>query len=286
MAQPDRKRIAPRDFLPQGTDRYRDIVPRVLTALTLGAIILGATIFLPDLGWAVVVSGLAVMCTIEFYALTRRDNRHPNELFGLVAVAAMPISAALWGSQGLLGVLTALALLALTWQVIFREVTIVDSALTVFGAVYAGFMLSHLVLMRALPDGRWYVITLFASVWASDVGAYFAGTALGRHKMAPDVSPGKSWEGAVAGGLAATATWMIARYFIRGDVSLLWFTIVGVGVAVAAIVGDLVESRIKREAGAKDSGDLLPGHGGFLDRFDSVIAASVVAYYLLVWAGR
>jgi phosphatidate cytidylyltransferase len=140
--------------------------------------------------------------------------------------------------------------------------------------------------MRALPDGRWYVITLFASVWASDVGAYFAGTALGRHKLAPHVSPGKSWEGAVAGGLAATATWMIARLFIRGNVSLLWFTIVGVGVAVAAIVGDLVESRIKREAGAKDSGDLLPGHGGFLDRFDSVIAAAVVAYYLLVWASR
>ena len=286
MADTDRKRIAARDFLPEGTDRYRDIVPRVLTGLSIGAIILAATIFLPDLGWAVVVSGLAVMCTIEFYALTRRENRHPNELFGLVAVAAMPIAAALWGSQGLLGVLTALALLALTWQVIFPAVTVVDTSLTVFGAVYAGFMLSHLVLMRALPDGRWYVITLFASVWASDVGAYFAGTALGRHKLAPHVSPGKSWEGAVAGGLAATATWMIARFFIHGSVSLLWFTIVGVGVAVAAIVGDLVESRIKREAGAKDSGDLLPGHGGFLDRFDSVIAASVVAYYLLVWAGR
>ena len=164
--------------------------------------------------------------------------------------------------------------------------TVYDTAMTVFGAVYTGFMLSHLVLMRALPDGRSYVVVLFASVWASDVFAYFAGTAFGRHKLAPHVSPRKSWEGAVAGGLAASAAWIIARLFVRGAIPVVSLAIVGVGVAVAAIVGDLVESRIKREAGAKDSGDLLPGHGGFLDRFDSVIAAAVIAYYLLVWAGR
>ncbi len=240
------------------------------------------------------VAVISVFAASEFYALTRREHRRPNELFGLVAVGAMPLAAALTGSVpgldgaiGLLLILTALALLSLVWQVLFPSVTVTDSALTVFGAVYTGFMLSHLVLIRMLPTyGSAYVITLMLSVWASDVAAYFAGTAFGRHRLAPHVSPRKSWEGAVAGALACVAVWIAARFFIRGPVPVLWFAVIGVGVGIAAIVGDLVESRIKREAGAKDSGNLLPGHGGFLDRFDSSIAAAVVAYYLLLWAGR
>jgi phosphatidate cytidylyltransferase len=286
MADPNRRRMAVADFMPSDASRFRDIVPRILTGVIGGAIVLGIALFLPPLWWAACVAVIAVFAASEFYALTRREHRRPNELFGLVAVGAMPIAAALTGSTGLLGVLTLLALLALLWQVLFPSVTVTDSALTVFGAVYTGFMLSHLVLMQALPQGRAYVVTLMLSVWASDVTAYFAGTAFGRHRLAPHVSPRKSWEGAVAGGLAAVAVWVAARFVIMGPVSLIWFAVVGVAVGAAAIVGDLVESRIKREAGAKDSGNLLPGHGGFLDRFDAVIAAAVIAYYLLVWAGR
>jgi phosphatidate cytidylyltransferase len=285
MTDPKR-RMAVADFMPSDASRFRDIVPRILTGVIGGGIVLGIALFLPPLWWAACVAVIAVFAASEFYALTRREHRRPNELFGLIAVGAMPIAAALTDSTGLLGVLTLLALLSLLWQVLFPSVTVTDSALTVFGAVYTGFMLSHLVLMQALPQGRAYVVTLMCSVWASDVMAYFAGTAFGRHRLAPHVSPRKSWEGAVAGGLAAVAVWVAARFVIGGPVSLVWFAVVGVAVGAAAIVGDLVESRIKREAGAKDSGNLLPGHGGFLDRFDAVIAAAVIAYYLLVWAGR
>jgi phosphatidate cytidylyltransferase len=286
MADPNRRRLAVADFMPADASRFRDLLPRILTGVIGGAIVLGVAMFLPPLWWAACVAVIAVFAASEFYALTRREHRRPNELFGLVAVGAMPIAAALTGSVGLLGVLTLLALLSLLWQVLFPSVTVTDSALTVFGAVYTGFMLSHLVLMQALPHGRAYVVTLILSVWASDVMAYFAGTAFGRHHLAPHVSPRKSWEGAVAGGLAAVAVWVAAAFVVGGSVSLVWFAVVGVAVGAAAIVGDLVESRIKREAGAKDSGDLLPGHGGFLDRFDAVIAAAVVAYYILAWAGR
>lgn len=281
-----RRRVQARDFMPEGTNRYRDLVPRVLTGAGIGAVMLGSAWFLPPIGWAVLISFIATMAAWEFYAMTRREHRRPNELFGLVAVAALPLVAAWTGTQGMLAVLTALALLSLLWQVLFPSVTVTDSAITVFGAVYLGFMMGFMVLMRELPDGRAYVITLMLSVWASDIAAYFAGTAFGRHRLAPHVSPRKSWEGAVVGALAAVAVWMLSRLVIRGEVDLLWLTIVGVGVAVAAIVGDLVESRIKREAGVKDSGTLLPGHGGFLDRFDAMIAAAVVAYYLLLWAAR
>lgn len=281
-----RRRVQVRDFMPEGTDRYRDLWPRILTGAGIGVVMLASALFLPDIGWAVLVSFIATMATWEFYTMTRREHRRPNELFGLVAVAALPLVAAIWGTAGMLGVLTALALLSLLWQVLFPSVTVTDSAITVFGAVYCGFMLAHLVLLRGLPDGRAYIVTLMLSVWASDIAAYFAGTAFGRHRLAPHVSPRKSWEGAVVGGFAAVVVWALSRLVIRGPISLVWLTIVGLGVAVAAIVGDLVESRIKREAGVKDSGNLLPGHGGFLDRFDAMIAAAVVAYYLLIWASR
>jgi phosphatidate cytidylyltransferase len=294
MKDPKRTRMAVADFMPEDASRYRDLIPRIATGVVGGVLLFFLALYPPPIWWGVTVAVISVFSASEFYALTRREHRRPNELFGLVAVGAMPLVASLTtgtagfdGAVGLLLILTVLALLSLVWQVLFPSVTVTDSALTVFGAVYTGFMLSHMVLIRMMPTyGPQYVVTLLLSVWASDVAAYFAGTAFGRHRLAPHVSPRKSWEGAVAGAGACVAVWVIARFVIMGPVSLLWFAVIGVGVGIAAIVGDLVESRIKREAGAKDSGALLPGHGGFLDRFDSVIAAAVVAYYLLLWAGR
>jgi phosphatidate cytidylyltransferase len=142
------------------------------------------------------------------------------------------------------------------------------------------------------------VLAILLSVWAADVGAYFVGSLLGRHKLAPAISPGKSWEGFIGGILGSVVVWVVALGLPDTGVSWLegisiadtgltlgWVVAIGVSVAVAGLFGDLVESRIKREVGAKDSGSLLPGHGGFLDRFDSLIVVSVVAYYMLVWGG-
>ena len=128
-------------------------------------------------------------------------------------------------------------------------------------------------------------LTIILSVWANDVFAYLIGSTMGRHKLAPRISPGKSWEGLAAGTLFTVAIWIGLHFVIDSPVSLTWLALTDVGVSAAAIVGDLAESRLKREAGVKDSGRLLPGHGGFLDRFDSLILVSVVAYYLLVWGG-
>jgi phosphatidate cytidylyltransferase len=127
------------------------------------------------------------------------------------------------------------------------------------------------------PDhfGAWRLLFAFALVWAADVGAYFAGRAFGRRKLAPQVSPGKTWEG-VLGGLAlslaiagAAGTWL----FRLEGAAWLSFLLLAVAVVLLSIVGDLGESLLKRQAGAKDSGTLLPGHGGMLDRVDSLLAA-------------
>lgn len=264
---------------------FRQLGLRVVTAVAIGAVIVGVAVFGRLIGLAAVVALIAALALLEFYELTRTEHRKPNEVFGLVAAGAMPLAAATHGRAGLIAVVTGLIVVSLAWHVLFRKVSTADTATTVFGAVYIGFTLAHLVLMRALDGGTELVLATIVSVWANDVFAYLVGTWAGRHKLAPRISPNKSWEGLAAGGAVTLAVWALTYRLVPSDVSLPWHLLVGAGVVFAAIVGDLAESRFKREAGVKDSGTLLPGHGGFLDRFDSLLTVSVVAYYLLVWGG-
>lgn len=246
---------------------------------------LGAIIFGRTLGLGIVLAVAAVFAVAELYSFTRREHRMPNEVFGLIATAAMPIATGLWGYQGLMGSLAGLLVASMLWHVTFRQVRTADTAVTVFGAVYVGFMLSHLVLIRALDSGTELALATIIGVWANDVFAYLVGSTMGRHKMAPRISPHKSWEGFAAGTAFTVVVWVLVGSVADTGLSLPALTLTGLAVSVAAVVGDLAESRLKREAGVKDSGRLLPGHGGFLDRFDSMIMVSVVAYYLLIIGG-
>jgi phosphatidate cytidylyltransferase len=273
----------------------RGFVYRTLTALALGVVLISADLWGGTLGWALVVAVLAVVCASEFYRMTRSEHRRANELFGIVASAAMPLAAALYastttppsselGAVGLTAVMGGLVLSALLWNVAFRQFKGADTSTTVFGAVYVGFTLAHLVLIHALDSGAELVLVILFGVWAMDVLAYLVGSAIGKHRLAPHISPNKSWEGFVAGGIGTVAVWVAGWYLIKPTAyPLWWFVVTGVIAAVAALFGDLAESRLKREVGAKDSGTLLPGHGGFLDRFDSMIVVSVVVYYMLLF---
>lgn len=258
---------------------------RITTAAAYGAVLLAVILFGRLPGLALLVAVLGVLASIEFFALTRRERRMPNEFFGLAAVAAMPLATAYWGRLGLLGVLTALILAALVWHVLFRQIRTADTATTLFGATYIGFALSHLVLIRSLDWGAELVLAAVVSVWANDVLAYLVGSTLGTHKMAPNISPNKSWEGFAAGTAGTLAIWILVWTTIGAGLTLGWAVLIGIAVALASVTGDLFESRLKREARVKDSGTLLPGHGGFLDRVDSLILVSVVAYYLLLMGG-
>jgi phosphatidate cytidylyltransferase len=197
----------------------------------------------------------------------------------------MPLAALFFGKLGLLTVVTIFVVAALAWYVAFKQVPLADTAVTVLGVMYVAFGLTHLVLARALDAGALLVLTILFSVWAADVGAYFVGSLLGRHKLAPSTSPGKSWEGFAGGILGSVLVWAAAYQIADTGLAFAWHIGIGVAVAVAGLFGDLLESRIKREVGVKDSGTILPGHGGFLDRFDSLIIVAVVAYYLLAWGG-
>jgi phosphatidate cytidylyltransferase len=263
----------------------KDLPRRIVTALLFGLITLGALLFGRELGWGLLLGVGAALALGEFYTLTRESHRLPNEVFGVVAAAAMPIAAALWGTLGLTGVFTVLVVAALMWHLAFRQVRLVDTAVTVFGAVYVGFSLAHLSLMRLLDAGTVLVLATLISVWLNDIAAYVVGSQWGRVRLAPRISPHKTWEGFAAGLIASVAVWVGVWYLPDSTLSLGWSVFIGLGIGLAAVAGDLFESRVKREVGVKDSGRSLPGHGGFLDRLDALIVVSVVAYYLLVWAG-
>lgn len=261
------------------------IAIRVATAIIVGVVVLAAILFGRSVGLAVVLSVIGMFAVSELYAITRREHRLPNEIFGVLATGAMPLATAYGGRLGLLAALTGLTVAALAWHVAFRQIRTSDTAVTVFGAVYVGFLLSHFVLIRQLEFGTELALATIVSVWANDVFAYLVGSTIGRHKLAPRISPNKSWEGFVAGTLFTIAVWVGLGLAADTGLSMTALVWTGIAVSLAAVTGDLVESRLKREAGVKDSGRLLPGHGGMLDRFDSLILVSVVAYYLLVLGG-
>lgn len=261
------------------------LVIRIATAVVYGATMLAAILFGRPLGLGIVLGIAAMIAVSELYGFTRREHRLPNEVFGVLAAGAMPIAAGLWGETGLMGVLTLFVVASLVWHVAFRQVRTSDTAVTVFGAVYVGYLLAHFVLLRSLDSGTELALATLISVWANDSFAYLVGSTMGKHKMAPRISPNKSWEGFAAGTLFTILVWIGLGLVAETGLSLAALTLTGICVSVAAVVGDLAESRLKREAGVKDSGTLLPGHGGFLDRFDSLILVSVVAYYLVILGG-
>lgn len=155
-----------------------------------------------------------------------------------------------------------------------------DAAANFGGAVYVGWLLSHLVFIRQLPDGFHYVILLLAATWSTDTAAYFVGMNLGRHKLAPTLSPKKTIEGA-AGGAAGSILAALLVGLLAPQMALYHYILIGLLVGLIGLVGDLAESALKRMAGLKDSGAVIPGHGGVLDRFDSMLFTGPAVYYYL-----
>ena len=161
-------------------------------------------------------------------------------------------------------------------------------AWTLAGILYMGWMLGYYVALREVDQGKGWVIFVFLSTFACDTAAFFIGSAWGRRPLAPTISPGKTWEGAIGGFLAALAAALILYTLL--DVAGLSLPIssaqtilLGCFIGLLAQLGDLLESLLKRRAGVKDSGSLIPGHGGILDRIDSLVFTGVIVYYYVIW---
>jgi phosphatidate cytidylyltransferase len=159
---------------------------------------------------------------------------------------------------------------------------LLDTAVIAFGIFYVAWLLGHLILIRQFADGSFLIFFLFLVTWANDTAAYYVGTFLGRHQMAPRISPKKTWEGAVGGLLGSVAAAFACRAWFLDSLSAADAAALGLLAGIAAPLGDLCESMLKRSAGVKDSGGIIPGHGGLLDRVDSLIFTTPVLYYYLL----
>ena len=172
------------------------------------------------------------------------------------------------------------------WE-IFRKNTspLINTAIASLMLLYIALPLSLLILIGG-DSGEWEparVLMIIFTVWVNDIFAYLVGCSIGKHKMCPSISPKKSWEGFFGGILFAVGFAMAAGYMMEGNI-LLWGGL-GLVIALAGVAGDLLESKIKRECGVKDSGNLIPGHGGMLDRFDALLLAAPIAYvYMLIFS--
>jgi phosphatidate cytidylyltransferase len=285
---------------------------RVLTALILIPLVL-VLVFLPaQWQWlfSLAVAGVAALAGWEYLNLTRRCGADPPRVATVAALLALFAANFAWSdSDHLLAIFGILGLALLVYCTFFKPVeeVIANASASIFCLLYTGLTLLAVPALREPPYGSSSVILfLFCVVWAGDTAAYYAGRAWGRHKMAPKLSPGKSWEGAaasVAGSVLVVAVLVGLATLLqspRDSVLLSWleracpaailsypdelwyWLVLAALVNVAAQVGDLAESALKRSAGVKDSGDLLPGHGGVLDRIDALLLAAPVLWYAQV----
>lgn len=239
-------------------------------------------------GWALLVllSLTGLVALHELYRLARA--LRPLVLAGYAGMLGGLIGAQLDGIDSLVGGFLLTFLLAFVFAALSftRQSTVVAIATTVLGSAWVTFGLAHLILLRGLDEqGRQAIFTVLLAVFATDTFAYAGGRLAGRHRMTPVMSPGKTWEGFLLGGAAGIFTTWISVYG-TGWVEEWRAVVLGAALVGAATVGDLFESLVKRDLGTKDTGRLLLGHGGMLDRIDSLLFAAPAGYFTLLALGQ
>jgi phosphatidate cytidylyltransferase len=218
----------------------------------------------------------------ELYAMAR--SLRPLVLAGYAGALATLLGAQLGGAEWMVGgfMLTLVLAFLLYGIAETRQTATVTMSTTILGTAWIALGLGHVLLLRDVPEhGRLAVFTVLLAVFADDTAAYLIGRLIGRHKLAPSLSPGKTWEGFVAGTAAAILMSFFALYE-QDFLSIPESIVLGAAVALAGAAGDLFESALKRDLQVKDSGQLLGGHGGMLDRIDSLLFAAVAAFYVVI----
>ena len=236
----------------------------------------------------------------EFFSLLETKGVSSERVFAVLSSVFLA-AAAYFGYLQFLAVFTVLMIIAFVYQFRRQDLSeaMVELGTTLIGIIYLGWFLSHAILLRNLENnsdiknhaetvqgikdaGFFYVVFVVACTFLNDTGAYFVGKWKGKKKLIPRISPGKTVEGTIGGIISSTITGGVMNLIFKSPLEYSWAFSFGFIIGVVAVFGDLVESLIKRSLGVKDSGGILPGHGGVLDRFDSLIVVFPVSYYLVL----
>ena len=279
------------------SDKMRNLIVRTLSGAVLLAIVLGAAYGGPYAYGALLLL-IVVVGMWEFFNIAAATGARPPRTLGLTAGVVLfltcfmqwanPMNDNLGAELLVSGVLYFSALLPLCFIVeLFHDsdTPLRNVATTLMGIFYVAYPISLMLFIPGLITGEWtaeaFLFYLFI-VWGNDVFAYLTGVSIGKHKMAPRISPKKSWEGFIGGIVGALVMGAIGSHVVGGGLGL-WLGL-SVVVAITSVFGDLVESMFKREANIKDSGNIMPGHGGILDRFDALLISTPFAFVYLVGA--
>lgn len=255
---------------------------RLLTGLIMGTIAM-LCIMYGGLALLILLSVIIVFASKEYVKILKHKGFYPSFKIMLLGEALLAAIAYFQRFDLVAVALTFGCMCSFLWVLfVGRQPYIANVATTMLGFVYCGWFPLHLLFLRDLSstqfhDGLGFVVMMFTAILLTDIGCYYAGRHLGKHKLAPTISPNKTIEGSIGGAICA----VIGAVVIGTYLGVEWYLSVGAGIlcTVFAQLGDLSESLIKRDAGVKDSGNSLPGHGGFLDRTDSFVFTIPVMYY-------
>ncbi len=255
--------------------------------------IIFAAILYGKIGFLALVTLIVVLALWELYGIAQKKQFHPSKVLGIIGVTAITWDLYFTRGQWLLEILLVLFFIMLLVELFKgKPYALANISITVFGIFYIA-LFSSFILIRELPAqmnldysiGGYLVIMVFSTIWICDTGAYLWGRKFGKHPFYKRVSPKKTWEGAWAGLITGIISAVGLRFIFVPTISIFDSVMIGLIVGVFGQLGDLFESLLKRDADVKDSSNILPGHGGFLDRFDSPLFVGPLVYIYLKWFG-
>lgn len=263
--------------------RREPIKQRILTSLVALPLLICLIVWGSSVLFAVVVTGVIFLAQLEFNRMGLAEQYRPHQIIAALVGATIVPLLHFGGTELLLPwLIAAFLVLSLLFLFVFRSLERVHYHFgwICLGLIYLPLILSHLFLLRLEPSGRQWIFLTLMAVMMCDSFAYFAGSKLGKRKLYPAVSPNKSVEGAFAGLIGSVVAVLIAKFLFLPAIGFFAAVVVGLLLGLLGQVGDLFESLLKRACGVKDSGTLIPGHGGMLDRLDSLLFTFPVIYYI------
>lgn len=269
--------------------KLSNLATRIIVAL-LGIPLIVIVIILGEIPFLIFSLVIGIVSYFEFSKMLSRRKFFPNPAAGFLSVAAIILNSYFGFIEDRLLLLIIVPVILLAELFRKSESSIANIGTTLIGIFYIGLFAASLVLIREFysrsfsyqyDQGGYIIISIFATIWICDSAAYFIGTATGKHKILPRVSPHKSWEGAIAGFVFSIITMVVARSLFLDFLTIQDAVVIGFIVGVFGQAGDFVESQMKRDVNVKDSSSLIPGHGGIFDRFDSLLFSAPIIYLYL-----